>query len=182
MTKLIFFRYSDAGLLYPAKGAVNRKLHPMLMFSRYRRSWFSVKNVGEKKDSDRFQCPWDPGIVFQSQPSYGNYYHSKQATLFCCYIYVLSKPLPPTGHPEACWNTMPEHTRSPTRDPNMEVTSSRKNGIVGVEKLNTAETSYSILQRILTKLFLLLKKSCKAAGPRGEPDMKYHKMEFGRKL
>lgn len=56
---------------------------------------------------------------------------------------------------------MPEHTQSPTRDPNMEVTSSRKNGIVGVEKLNTAETSYAVLQRILTKLFLPLKTDAK---------------------
>lgn len=49
MTKLIFFRYSDTGLLYPAKGALKRKLHPMLMFSRHRKSRFSVKNVGEKR-------------------------------------------------------------------------------------------------------------------------------------
>lgn len=38
--------------------------------------------------------------------------------------------LPPTGHPEACWNTMPDRTRAPAPGSNMEVTSSKKNCIV----------------------------------------------------
>lgn len=42
----------------------------------------------------------------------------------------LLEALPPTGHPEACWNTMPDHTQPPARGSNMEVTSSRKNCIV----------------------------------------------------
>lgn len=53
------------------------------------------------------------------------------------------RPLPPTGHPEACWNTMPLLAQAPTSGPNVEVTSSGKNGIVSMEKHNTLETFIS---------------------------------------
>lgn len=53
------------------------------------------------------------------------------------------RPLPPTGHPEACWNTMPLLAQAPTSGPNVEVTSSGKNGIVSMEKHNALETFIS---------------------------------------
>lgn len=81
-----------------------------------------------------FQRPWGPGSLFQPQPSYCSHHHSKHATLLCCYISSSSvRPLPPTGHPEACWNTMPVLAQAPTSGPNVEVTSSGKNGIVSME-------------------------------------------------
>lgn len=53
---------------------------------------------------------------------------------------LVSSPLPPTGHPEACWNTMPVLAQAPTSGPNAEVTSSGKNGIVSLERHNTLQT------------------------------------------
>jgi len=60
---------------------------------------------------------------------------------FCCHISSSSvQPRPPTGHPEACWNTMPLLAQAPANRPNVEVTSSGKNGIVSLKKHNTLET------------------------------------------
>lgn len=113
----------------------------------------SVKALSEgcKKGFWRVQCPWGPGSLFQPQPSYCNHHHSKHATLLCRYTSSSSvQPLPPTGHPEACWNTMPVLAQAPTSGPNVEVTSSGKNGIVSLENHNTAETlvSCNVLRRI----------------------------------
>lgn len=95
------------------------------------------------------QCPWGPGSL--CQPRLASYHHSKHTTLLWCYISSSSvQPLPPTGHPEACWNTMPVLAQAPTSGPNVEVTSSGKNGIVSLEKHNTLETliSCKVLRRI----------------------------------
>lgn len=77
---------------------------------------------------------------------------------------LLSNPLPPTGHPETCWNTMPELAQAPTSGPNVEVTSSGKNGIVSVENLNTVETliSCKVLRGIqVEETFLPIKTDAK---------------------
>lgn len=106
---------------------------------------------GEKKDFDGVQCPWGPRSLFQPQHSYCNHHHSKHATLLCRYTSSSSVlPLPPTGHPEACWNTMPVLAQAPTSGPNVEVTSSGKNGIVSLENHNTVGilVTCNVLRRI----------------------------------
>lgn len=74
--------------------------------------------------------------------------HPQQLPPFKSYSSAFASPLPhspypPTGHPEACWNTMPVLAQAPTSGPNVEVTSSEKNGIVSLEKHNTLETLIS---------------------------------------
>lgn len=76
------------------------------------------------------------------QPSYCSHHHSKHAIPFCSYIsYSSVQPLPPTGHPEACWNTMPVLAQAPTSGSNVEVTSLEKNGIVSVKSSTLSKHS-----------------------------------------
>lgn len=139
---------------YPAKGAIEKEINPSQKLSSPTQTEEILRfcqNVEKKKkkDFDVAQCPWGPGSL--CQPRTASYYHSKHATLLCCYISSSSvQPLPPTGHPEACWNTMPVLAQAPTSGPNVEVTSSGKNGIVSLEKHNTLETliSCKVLRRI----------------------------------
>lgn len=56
--------------------------------------------------------------------------------------YPTPKP-PSTGHPEACWDTMPLLAQAPTNGPNAEVTSSGKNGIVCMENAQHSRSNSS---------------------------------------
>lgn len=95
-----------------------------------------------RKDFDWFQCPWGPESLFRPQPSYCSHHYSKHAIPFCSYIsYSSVQPLPPTGHPEACWNTMPVLAQAPTSGSNVEVTSLGKNGIVSVKSATLSKHS-----------------------------------------
>lgn len=141
LNKLLFFRGSNSMFLYPAKHDLteNRSNGKNLRL-RHRQCWSSVRTV-QKKDFDGVQCSWGPGASFNPRPAtVATTIQSMQLSYAATSPPLLSNPLPPTGHPEACWNTMPVLAQAPTSGPNMEVTSSGKNGIVSLEKTNTVET------------------------------------------
>lgn len=131
--------WSGLMFLYQAKGAFNKRNKSNAKYSsvwlRRRKCYSSVGMM--KKDCERGS--WEPA----------SHHHSKHAAHLCCYISSSSvQPLqPPTGHPEPCWNTMPVLAQAPTSGPNVEVTSSGKNGIVSLEKHNTLETLVSCVLR-----------------------------------
>lgn len=134
---------------YPANGALDRnKSNVKLLLSASGTG--SVKSLSEgcKKGSNVHGAL---GASFKPRPA--TVATTIQSTQLSCAVTsppLLSKPLPPTGHPEACWNTMPVLAQAPTSGPNVEVTSSGKNGIVSVEKHNTLETlvGRKVLRRI----------------------------------
>ncbi len=149
--------------LYPAKGPLDTEINPKFKFLSQTWAQEVLRLYREKKkDSDVFKYPWGPGSLFQPLFSYCSHHHSKHATLLCCYISSSSvQPLPPTGHPEACWNTMPVLAQAPTSGPNVEVTSSGKNGIVSVEKLNTRQQQSPVQNSGLRRTFPPIKINVK---------------------
>lgn len=145
--KLIFFMF-----LYPAKRSLYRnKSNVKILLPDSQ----EVLRFCRKAAKEGFWCgPMSmghPGSLFQPQSSYCSHHHSEHTTLLCSHISSTSvQPLPPTGHPEACWNTMPVLAQAPTSGPSVEVTSSGKNGIVSMEMHNNLDTL--VICKVLRKI------------------------------
>lgn len=79
------------------------------------------------QELDRIWCPRAPGgpSLDPRSATAATIIQSKQVFLAVPSLALL-ETLPPTGHPGACWKTMPERAQPPAPASNMEVTSSRK--------------------------------------------------------